>query len=226
MTAKTEKYDVPEVYTALLAILAELSVAKNGTLPSNMGGKPYLTAVDVARETKTLFVQHDLIIVPNERIHNHETITHKDRINVLISIEGEYRIVSTRDGSDVTITGVGDGLAGGTAVASNIASTNALKNALLRTFLITEQSVEDAAKSGPSEPRPSATSHKLEQARAATAPAGDRVKEIQAKIREAIASGAVEKDVVNAEMTRLKSESGLSGEALQEALAKFAGVEV
>lgn len=140
---------IPEVYTSMLNILSKLGVAKNGVLPGNMGGKPYITAVDVSREVKTLFVEEKLIVLPSERVVNHETIILKDRINVAIAIEGTYTFVSTKDGSTATVTGVGDGLAGGTAVASNIASTNALKNGLLRTFLITEQSAEDAAKNGP-----------------------------------------------------------------------------
>lgn len=147
--AKIEAPGVPEVYKSMLNILRKLSVAKGAQLPANMGGKPYITAADVAKETKTLFVEEQLIILPSERILEHQVIPRGDRApNIAISIEGTYTIVSVKDGSTATIQGAGDGLASGTAVASNIASTNALKNGLLRTFLITEQSVEDAAKEG------------------------------------------------------------------------------
>lgn len=140
-------YEVGAVYGAVAAILSSLSVEKNGDLPSNMGGKPYITAVDLALEVKRQFVANNLIIVPNERVIKHENLV-SNRTTVSIVIEGTYEIVSTVDGSSVTISGVGDGLAIGTAVASNIASTNALKNALLRFLLVTEQSTEDAAKQG------------------------------------------------------------------------------
>lgn len=214
-TATIEGAPVGEVYTSLLTILKELSVAKNGTLPNNMGGKPYLTAVDVARETKALFVEQDLIILPREEIFRHESVINKDRINVLIAITAEYTIVSTRDGSSVTISGTGDGLAGGTAVASNIASTNALKNALLRTFLITEQSVEDSAKSGPpeaSEPATtSAAQRKVAQAQAATTPAaatGGELAVLNERIRKYIGSDDVKKDDVNQRISAAKATNG------------------
>lgn len=146
--SKTTKTEVPHVYQGIAAILNALSVEKGGQLPSNMGGKPYITAVDLSLEVKRQFVANSLVLLPRERFTKHEVIPSGTRNAVVIGVEGEYTIVSTVDGSSAVVSGVGDGLALGTAVASNIASTNALKNALLRTFLVTEQSVEDAAKNG------------------------------------------------------------------------------
>lgn len=140
--------ETQHVYTALGKILKDMSVEKGGQLPSNMGGKPYITAVDLSSEAKRQFVSNDLILLPSERIIKHEIVQSGNRNAVVIGVEGTYTIASTKDGSSVTVGGAGDGLAIGTAVASNIASTNALKNALLRTFLVTEQSVEDQAKAG------------------------------------------------------------------------------
>lgn len=140
--------ETQHVYTALGKILKDMSVEKGGQLPSNMGGKPYITAVDLSSEAKRQFVSNGLILLPSERIIKHEIVQSGNRNAVVIGIEGTYTIASTKDGSSVTVGGAGDGLAIGTAVASNIASTNALKNALLRTFLVTEQSVEDQAKAG------------------------------------------------------------------------------
>lgn len=219
----TAKIEVPHVYTALAEILKALSVQKNGTLPGNMGGKPYITAVDAAAETKRQFVQNNLIFLPAEEVFKHETIVHKDRINVAIVITGTYTIISTIDGSSVVVSGTGDGLAGGTAVASNIASTNALKNALLRTFLITEQSVEDASKNG-TDPEPTATQRKLDSARKTptrpAAPAGNP----QAKIREWIGTDEVRKEQANATVQKIKDEQKLTGDALYAAAAKELGV--
>jgi hypothetical protein len=214
------EYKTPHVHEAIAAILESLSVAKGGTLPGNMGGKPYITAVDAAAEVKRKFVENDLIFLPNESIFKHESIINKDRINVLISITGEYTFISTRDGSSVKVSGTGDGLAGGTAVASNIASTNALKNALLRTFLITEQSVEDAAKGGDESPaaKPSATQQKIEQARRPAAATSDA----QAKIRDWIGTDESRRTTVNTTMDKLK-KTGLTKDALFEAIAKEVG---
>lgn len=143
---------IPAVNVALGEILKKLSVDKNGQLPSNMGGKPYITAADINMEVKRLFVEYNLQHFPTERMLSFENMVMADRaVKTSIVIEGTYTITSLEDGSSVAVTGIGDGLASGSAVASNIASTNALKNALLRLFLITEQSVEDAGKSGPAE---------------------------------------------------------------------------
>lgn len=227
-TAKIEnaEYETPHVHTAIATILESLSVAKGGTLPGNMGGKPYITAVDAAAEVKRKFVENNLIFLPRETIFQHKEVINKDRINVLISITGEYTFVSTKDGSSVTVSGTGDGLAGGTAVASNIASTNALKNALLRTFLITEQSVEDAAKNG-TDDAPSATERKIAQARQTPQPAqaAARTKDAkaQAEVRAWIGGDDARKAQANATYEKIKKDGKLTGEALWEAVKKEVG---
>lgn len=148
MTTATIEPNVAHVYTAMAEVLKGLSVEKNGTLPGNMGGKPYITASDIASEVKRRFVEVGLVVEVQERVVKHEILTLNNRITIAMVIEGTYIFTSTVDGTQAVVSGVGDGLANGTAVASNIASTNAMKNGLLRTFLITEQSVEDAAKNG------------------------------------------------------------------------------
>jgi len=153
-----------KVYEGVANTLKHLSVEKNGVLPGNMGGKPYITAHDIAAEVKRKFVENNLIFLPKETVVKHENIQANNRLQVSIVVTGEYTIVSAEDGSSLTVSGTGDGLATGTAVASNIASTNALKNALLRTFLITEQSVEDAAKNGVPEESSSPAQAKIAKA--------------------------------------------------------------
>jgi len=192
MTEATEP-KVPAVITAIQSILGKMSVDKNGTLPGNMGGKPYITAVDASAETKRQFVAEKLVIIPNEHVIRHEVINNNNRLTVAIVIEGSYTIISSIDGSNVTVGGVGDGLAIGTAVASNIASTNALKNALLRTFLITEQSVEDAAKDGVPEEKPAAK--KTEAQIKKESSAAELQTQIAAKVE---ASNVYDFEVVNA----------------------------
>ena len=213
------KYKTPHVHEAMAKILSAMSVAKGGVLPGNMGGKPYITAVDASAEVKRQFVENNLIFLPRETIFQHKEIINKDRINVLISITGEYTFVSTVDGTSVSVSGTGDGLAGGTAVASNIASTNALKNALLRTFLITEQSVEDEAKNGPAAPAENKavrTAQRPTTTRPTTASGGKE------KVRVWIGEDEAKRTKANAAMDKFKAE-GLSGDALWGAIAKEVG---
>lgn len=211
----TATIEVAHVYTALAKILKHLSVEKNGTLPGNMGGKAYITAVDISAEVKRQFVENDLIFLPDERVIEHETIQFKDRLNVTIVVKGTYTIASIVDGSSVTVSGTGDGLATGTAVASNIASTNALKNALLRTFLITEQSVEDQSKNGEETIQNSATQ------RARQAPARPATKEHpdKVKVREWIGTNSARRDQANAASDKFKKE-GVKGDDIWTAIAK------
>lgn len=201
----------PHVNTAMQSVLSQLGVAKSGQLPNNMGGKPYITAVDVAKEVKTLFVQNDLIFLPTENLEHYEVITDANgRKAIFIAITLTATIRSVRDGSEVTIGGTGDGLANGTAVASNIASTNAFKNALLRTFLITEQSVEDAAKNGDVTPETRAIDNAA-AARPVNRPAAQ--KGLKDQVRENyIETGKTTKEAVNTLLGAAK-EAGESGDA-------------
>jgi hypothetical protein len=210
--------EVPHVYTALAEILKNLSVEKNGVLPGNMGGKPYITAVDASAETKRQFVENNLVFVPNEEVIKHEIVTFKDRLNIAIVIKGTYTIISTVDGSSVTVSGTGDGLATGTAVASNIGSTNALKNALLRTFLITEQSVEDSAKQGASDaPAATPTQRTVERARNAGTSAD------QKKIVAYIGKDEEKRAKVN-ELHKKFKESGLTADKVNEKIVAELGL--
>jgi len=153
----SEEVKVAAVYTAIANVLSALSVEKGGSLPSNMGGKSYITAADLNSEIKRQFVENNLILLPTERETSKQVLVDTNgKKTVTISVEGRYMVVSTVDGSSAEVGGVGDGLAMSTSVSANIASTNALKNALLRTFLVTEQSVEDAAKNGVPDSAPEA----------------------------------------------------------------------
>ena len=216
----------PKIYESLAAILKSLSVAKGGQLPGNMGGKPYITAADLAAEAKRQFVENNIVFVPNEEVTKHEVIGGpSDRKTVIVGIRGEYTLIHVEDGSSLTISGVGDGLATGTAVASNIASTNAQKNALLRTFMVTEQSVEDAAKNGEGEPgggKQSAASRKVSAAKQPARPAAAEGPDYREMIRTEIIENDQDSrtaDEVNELNKKLKSENPKSGlKELYEAL--------
>ncbi len=179
-----ETPNIPQVYLSMGKVLSALSVAKGGVLPGNMGGKPYITAADIASEVKRLLVEHNLIVLPNEAIAKHQVIEANNRLTIAMVVEGEYTFVSLIDGSKAVVQGAGDGLANGTAVASNIASTNAMKNALLRTFLITEQSVEDYAKGGIDESEPAAPPKAIRAATGGSTQAPNAADARNAKVKE------------------------------------------
>lgn len=207
----------PKIHAALANVLSNMSVAKGGVLPGNMGGKPYITAVDLAAEAKRQFVDNGIIFVPNEEVTKHEVLSDdKGRRTVVVGIRGEYTLIHTADGSTLTISGIGDGLATGTAVASNIASTNAQKNALLRTFMVTEQSAEDAAKNGEQEPPESRAIAKARQPQAPKSPAPSPAGDFKAKIlKEIIQNDADDrtKDDVNALWDAILKEKKLADNA-------------
>lgn len=146
----SDEYKVPHVHKALIEIRKALNIDKDGVLPGNMGGKSYVSAGNLAAHLKSAFDEHDLLFyAEKEYVYNHEITQDKtQRTLVGIAIEGQYKIVSAVDGSSITISGAGDGLATGTSVANNIASTNAAKNAMLRLVMATEGGVEDSAKNG------------------------------------------------------------------------------
>ena len=211
------KTQVPHVFTAVAAILKHLEVEKGGTLPANMGGKKYIPAPALAEEIKRQLVAQNLILLSEEQVVGQEAVINKDRLNIRVVVIGTYTLVSTIDGSNVSISGTGDGLATGTAVASNIASTNAQKNALLRTFLVSEEAVEEESMreaAAPQEKRSTAAAAKVAK-KAPAKPAARGSKGSQETIRtEFIDTGVVTREQVNDLVSSVKTSDGLAGEPL------------
>lgn len=207
------------VYIALGKILKHMEVAKDGTLPGNMGGKKYISAPALSEEVKRQLVANDLILLSNEEVISQEAIIHKDRLNIRVVVHGTYTFVSLQDQSQASISGTGDGLATGTAVSSNIASTNALKNALLRTLLVSEESVEEVSMNGSQggEEKVSPTQRKLDKARVTSKPTASK-SSARDKVRiEWIEAGKVDKDSVNGLVAQVKQEKpDLKGDGIFE----------
>jgi hypothetical protein len=160
-TTKTSEpeFKPAHVDAAMLEILKVFSVEKDGQLPSNMGGKDYVSAPALFKGAKAEFTSRGLIVYPNEKYTEYQTVPRGDRApTIVVAVEGSYQIVSTVDGSSRYISGTGDGMGQGNSVASNIASTNALKNALMRLFLGAESGLEAESKgdNAPAEPKPEA----------------------------------------------------------------------
>lgn len=219
----TNENNVPHVYTALAEVVKAIAVEKTGTLPSNLGGKKYAPAPAVSQAVKELFAEKGLLLLTNEKVISNENLVVKDRLSIHIVVTGIYTITSLKDGSSVTVSGTGDGLATATAVAANIASTNAQKNALLRTLLISEQSVEDASHT---EQRPSATDQKLDRARATSpkpAAKPNSGKSAQASIKEWIGTDESRRSKVQELDAKFKAK-GETGNNLFEAIATELGV--
>lgn len=212
-----EVKSTPHVLAAVAAILKHMEVEKGGTLPANMGGKKYIPAPALAEEIKRQLVANNLILLSDEQVVSQEAVINKDRLNIRVVVTGRYRLISTQDASEVSISGTGDGLATGTAVASNIASTNAQKNALLRTFLVSEEAVEEASmteSAAPQEKRSTAAAAKVAKT-AAAKPAARGSKGSQENIRtEFIDTGVVTREQVNDLVSSVKTSEGLAGEPL------------
>ena len=227
---------VPHVYRAIHKILGSLSVDKDGMLPNNMGGKSYATAENISNEVKRLFVENNLVLVPNETYYDYEVnVDGNGRKTVFVSVEGRYRIVSAEDQSQVTISGVGDGIATGTAVASNIASTFALKNALLRTFLITQSSVETSGLTDQNASGTSATQQKINGARQPQAPATPTRRgqsPTRSKIGSYISTGKIESSEVNTRVAaaadalkKPKGDEAVLTEVLNDLISEFGDLD-
>ena len=134
---------VPHVIGALARVQGEVAVSADGTLPSSLGGKPYITANSLFLAVNKSFHENGLVLVPNERVVGE---WHDGSGTIHITVTGEYTVYSTEDGSSLTLSGTGDGLARRTAVAGNIASTNALKNTLLRLIFTGESATDEQGK--------------------------------------------------------------------------------
>lgn len=204
----------PNIYKSLLNILKDLEVEADGKLPSNLGSSNYQTASNISAKVKQLFVQNNLILIPNEEVISEDHVTHNNRLNILVLIKGTYTLIDTSDGSSVDVVGHGHGIATGTALASNIASTFALKNALLRTFLITEQSVENMAQKdlANAEAAPQGgTQGAIEKARKASKPKNPGgVTALRNKIRdEFITTEKFSSQEVTALRDKIKKERGI-----------------
>lgn len=219
--------NIPHIYQAMHSILGRLAVEKGGILPSNMGSSRYTTAEDVAKAVRDELFKEGLVLLPSERVVESSTTINKDRLNFHLIVTGDYRILSTKDGSEVTVTGTGEGVATGTAVAANIASTFALKNALLRTFLISEQSVEDEGlgqgKSSPNKASASPAAKAQQRvAKAASKPTpraatSDAEKAAQAGVKALIDDGTISREDANKIAAKFKGDP----ERYQKTLAQI-----
>lgn len=212
--------NVPKVYAAIHKVLEHLQVDKNGMLPGNMGGKAYMTAEAISNEVKRLFVENNLILESNETSETFAPNFGDSKSRFQITVSGSYRAIHIEDGSSITFSGTGNGLATGTAVAANIASTFALKNALQRQFLISEDSVE---RDGQAEQAPPKQNSAQQAAASATAPpapkkaSGKANQDAQLRIKEGMDDGTYDKGAVTALMDKLSAELGKpKGEVMVE----------
>lgn len=225
--------ETPKIYAAIHAVLSALQVEKNGMLPGNMGGKAYMTAEDISNEVKRLFVTNKIAFEANEDVAHIVTPDFDDKkMRFLVTITGKYRAIHIEDGSSITFSGTGQGLATGTAVAANIASTFALKNALQRQFLISEAAVDADGLREQAVPKQNpaqqAAQAKAAPAKAAAPKGADEAnKAAGAEIAKRIQSGTYDKDHVNDLLNKLIEETGKpKAENMAELLKRLENGEV
>lgn len=206
--------NTPKVYTSIHKVLKTLQVDKNGVLPGNLGGKNYATAESISNEVKKLFVANDLIPEYNEEIVTESVADLGDKkMRFQTTIKGTFKAIHIEDGSSITFSGHGHGLATGTAMAANIASTFAMKNALQRQFLISEDSVE---RNGQAEQAPPKQNSAQQEAAKATTPPpapkkltganGDAQKRVVAKMED----GTYDRERVTALNAKIAKQLGKS----------------
>lgn len=206
--------NTPKVYAAVHKVLKGLQVAKGGMLPGNMGGKAYMTAEDISNEVKNLFVENDLILEANEEVVTDSVADLGDKkLRFQTTIKGTYRAIHIKDGSYITFSGTGQGLATGTAVAANIASTFSLKNALQRQFLISEASVDAEGHTEQAAPKQSPAqqaAQKIAKPAAAAPKASGSSENDEAKqlIAAGVGNGTYDRDRVNALQEKLAKDLG------------------
>lgn len=209
--AATDK--VPAIYGAIHKVIAELQVEKDGVLPGTKGGKSYRSAEAFTTAIKALFVKHGIIFIANEEVVDQGYYEFKSRMTYFTVIRGEYRLISTLDGSELTVSGIGRGNDIGATTDANIASTFAFKNAMQRTLLIGDNSAEEAGMRDGSSAGPNAVEKAA--ARAAATPKAKptaRAKSPEVQAREAIKKefmgedGPLTVEQAQAEVERLKLE--------------------
>lgn len=222
--------NTPLIYGAIHKVLGHLTVAKNGTLPGNLGGKPYQTAEDISNEVKTQLVQNNVIVEAQEDVVKVESPDYGDKkMRFMITVQGSYRLIHIDDGSSLTIKGVGQGLGTGVATAASVASTFALKSALLRTFLISESGVERDGQTEQAPPKQNSAQQAAKQATAPPAKAGGSAenREAQVRIGAAIAAGTYEKEAVTKLNDALAKQLGKpKGEVMVELEQRLLAGEV
>lgn len=206
----------PKVYAAIHKVLKGLQVDKNGELPVNMGKGKYATAEDISNAVKGLFVANNLILEANEEVVTDSVADLGDKkMRFQTTIRGSYRAIHIEDGSYITFSGTGQGLATGTAVAANIASTFSLKNALQRQFLISEAAVDAEGHTEQAAPKQNPAQQTAQRAAAtpkAAAPKSNGSAENEAakqKIQERIGSGQYDRTEVAAIHEKLAQERGV-----------------
>lgn len=223
--------NTPKVYAAIHKVLKALQVDKGGMLPGNMGGKAYMTAEDISNEVKRLFVANNLILQSNEEVVTDSVADLGDKkMRFQTTIKGTYSAIHIEDGSTMSFSGTGQGLATGTAVAANIASTFALKNALQRQFLISEDSVErdgQAEQAPPKQSQAQATAAKAAPVKRPTKASDTANTEAFGRLKAKMDDGIYTQAQCNAMVEKIAAETGKpKGECMVEAEKRLAAGEV
>lgn len=226
----TEK-NTPKVYAAIHKVLKTLQVDKNGVLPGNLGGKNYATAESISNEVKKLFVANNMVPEYNEEIVTESVADLGDKkMRFQTTIKGTFKAIHIEDGSSITFSGHGHGLATGTAMAANIASTFAMKNALQRQFLISEDSVErdgQAEQAPPKQSQAQATAAKAAPVKRPTKASDTANTEAFGRLKAKMDDGIYTQAQCNAMVEKIAAETGKpKGECMVEAEKRLAAGEV
>jgi hypothetical protein len=150
-----EKPTAPHIYTALVAVGAEL--AKTGIAKDRKNeaqGFKFRGIDDVQNAISPIFAkQHIVLTIDYADYPDVDRLTGKGATLIYTKVKGTYHFTSALDGSAVTVTTFGVGMDTGDKGMAK-AQTAALKTALLQTFLVPTESTEDADATAPPESIP------------------------------------------------------------------------
>lgn len=142
----TEPTTTPHVFTAIIAVMAELAregITKDRT--NNTGGGFKFRGIDdVMNACAPLMAKHGLCVFPtyNNR-QTTERSSSKGGTLFCVTLDGTFTFVSAQDGSRVTTTTIGEAFDSGDKATSKAMSV-AMREALIKTFVIPTEGDNDA----------------------------------------------------------------------------------
>lgn len=129
--------NVPAIYRKIQLIQTEVgAIEKRGKGPSAKGSFAYIKAEDILDKIHALLVEHEVIVIPTITSIKHQVIEISNRMNIYSVVEAAYRYIAVEDGSEVTVTVIGEGSDIGSDTATRKAATQAMKISHLHAFTI------------------------------------------------------------------------------------------
>lgn len=190
--ATATKAKVPAIYGKMHAITSNMpTLEKNGVGPSTQGSYKFLAVDDVLHAVKPLLNEHGVIVSPTlidkGFTFNSAAVKEDGRVprqNVHAWVEYEYRFIAVEDGSEISVTVVGEGI-DSQDKAIRKATTSASKIAFINAFtLITGEIDPDAQDGGADAQKEARVPEAVRKAQAAPAAPSEDLSALRARVKE------------------------------------------